>query len=424
MSSEAEALPVQASPGALGATHESRNPFRVPGYVFWLVASVLAGTGVGIQAVTVPLFVRDRASEDHRALAIAAVLVCQNAPAAIFALVGGVVADRVERRRILIRTYAVAALVSVGYVLLSSSETRWIWPAFLLSAIVGSAGAFTNPARQSMVPQIVSRAMIQNAAIFGTMAFMATLQFAGPAIGGVLVDGPGLSFAFAMEVALLAAAALLFSRIATDRPIPTGRTVFRDLADGIRYIRSQRTILSMIALGALPGMLLMGPLTVNLPIFVPDELHRGDKFIGLLFGSMGLGIVLGSTVLASYRFNRRGALVLLSIVFGGGLIALFSMSPSVWVAMPVMVLMGATGPAIFINFVVALIQENTDPRMMGRVMSVYGLSFTSSLPIGYGQAALTSTLFGPRVSLTISGLVCLAIGVGCFSLMRGVRRLS
>lgn len=67
------------------------------------------------------------------------------------------------------------------------------------------------------------------------------------------MDGRGLSFAFAMEVALLAAAALLFSRIATDRPIPTGRTVFRDLADGIRYIRSQRTILSMIALGALPG---------------------------------------------------------------------------------------------------------------------------------------------------------------------------
>ena len=94
-----------------------------------------------------------------------------------------------------------------------------------------------------------------------------------------------------------------------------------------------------------------------------------------------------------------------------------------WV-MPAMVIMGATGPAIFINFVVALIQEHTDPRLMGRVMSVYGLSFTSSLPIGFGQAALTSTLFGPRVSLMISGLVCFAIGVACFSLMRGVRRLS
>jgi len=106
------------------------------------------------------------------------------------------------------------------------------------------------------------------------------------------------------------------------------------------------------------------------------------------------------------------------------MIALFSLSPSVWVAMPAMVIMGATGPAIFINFVVALIQEHTDPRLMGRVMSVYGLSFTSSLPIGFGQAALTSTLFGPRVSLMISGLVCFAIGVACFSLMRGVRRLS
>ena len=112
MSSEAESLPL-AAPAAHAAAGEARNPFRVRGYVTWLIASVLAGTGVGIQAVTVPLFVRDRVSDDHRALAIAAVLVCQNAPAALFALVGGVVADRVERRRILVRTYGVAALVSV-----------------------------------------------------------------------------------------------------------------------------------------------------------------------------------------------------------------------------------------------------------------------------------------------------------------------
>lgn len=149
-------------------------------------------------------------------------------------------------------------------------------------------------------------------------------------------------------------------------------------------------------------MLLMGPLTVNLPIFVPDELHRGDKFIGLLFGSMGLGIVLGSTVrelpvqpprragAALDRVRRRPHCALLDepVRLGGD--AGHGAD-------------GVMGPAIFINFVVALIQENTDPRMMGRVMSVYGLSFTSSLPIGYGQAALTSTLFGPRVSLTISG---------------------
>jgi MFS family permease len=86
----------------------------------------------------------------------------------------------------------VAAAVSVVYVVLSGADVRFVWPTFVLAAVVGSAGAFTNPARQAMMPQIVSQHQIQNGAIFGTLAFMATLQFGGPMVGGVTADLAGI----------------------------------------------------------------------------------------------------------------------------------------------------------------------------------------------------------------------------------------
>ncbi|MEP7214711.1 MAG: MFS transporter [Anaerolineaceae bacterium] len=98
-------LPTEPIGHVSAAAKETRNPFATPVYRSWWAASVVAGTGVGIQAVTVPLFIRDRVSENHRPLAIAAALICQTLPGAALALFGGVVADRVERRRILVRSY-------------------------------------------------------------------------------------------------------------------------------------------------------------------------------------------------------------------------------------------------------------------------------------------------------------------------------
>ena len=207
-----QALPSEllATAGDASTLVDTRNPFASAGYRVWWLASVVAGLGVGIQTTTVPLFIKDRVSVDHRELAIATALICQQLPAALFALLGGVIADRVERRRILVRTYAVAGCVSLAYVFLSGSGTSIIWPVFFLAALVGSAGAFTNPARQSMMPQILKSAQLQNGVIFGTMAFMASLQFVGPSVGGVIADSFSLTLAFACEVVLLCLAAIFF----------------------------------------------------------------------------------------------------------------------------------------------------------------------------------------------------------------------
>jgi len=384
---------------------------------------MVAGTGVGIQTVTVPLFIRDRVALDERALAISAALIAQTLPGALLALVGGAMADRLERRRILLRTYSIAALVSTLYVWLTSIHTRSIWPVFPLAAIVGSAGAFTNPARQSMLPQLVTRAQLENAVIFGTMGFMAALQFLGPTLAGLVVDSWGLPTAFACEVIFLTAGASLFSRIRTDQPEPTGRNMLGDLVDGVRYVVREPAILGLLFLATVPGAFFIGPFAVTIPLVVPDVLHASDKWIGILWGCFGAGVFLGSVLLTLRPLPRRGLAVCLANFVGGLVLVLYGSSWVLPLSGGALVLWGLTA-SVFINYVVALLQQHANPRMMGRVMSMYSLVFFISMPIGYAQAGLVTHRFGPQVTLVASGLVAAAIGLLCLALVRAVRGLE
>ncbi len=401
---------------------ESRNPFRAPDFLSWWLASIVAGTGIGIQAVTVPIFIRDRVDLETRALAIAGALVAQTLPGAFLALVGGAVADRVERRRILVRTFSAAALVSVGYVVLSGLELPFVWPVFVLAVIVGAAGAFTNPARHSMLPQVVSKAQLQNGIILGTMGYMATLQFLGPAAGGLITDGAGLTWAFTVEVVLLLAAAILFGRIQTDTPTPSGRNVLGDLVDGLDYVRRQPALAGLLALGAIPGIFFIGPFAVTVPIIVPDVFEASDKWVGLLWGAFGGGVFIGSTLLSIRPMPRRGLAVCLSTIGGGIMLSIYSFTQTLPMALFVLTLWGLNA-AVFINFVVALLQENTKDRMMGRVMSMYSLVFFISMPIGYGLAGVLTTRFGIQTTLLASGCAAGVCGLIAVTTLRTVRAL-
>ena len=423
--SEAEVtIPAAATAAMPGeeAAAGTRNPFTSPRYRQWLTASIISAGGVGITNVTVPLFIRDRVSEDLRAIAIAAALISLTLPGALLTLVGGTFADRIERRRILVRTYSVAAMVSVAYVLLSAFDAGFIWPVFFLSAIVGACNAFGQPARQSMLPHIVSRTQLQNGVIFGMMGFMAMLQFLGPTIGGLLADLAGLTTAFSVEVVLLFIAAFVFSRIVTEQPPPTGRSVLNDLVGGLRYVRSHTAILGLLCLGAIPGIFFIGPFAVTIPLVVPDILERSDKWVGILAGCFGAGVVIGSIILAIRPIPRRGPAILYSCVAGGAVLVVYGLSDALLLSMATLFVWGL-GASVFINYAATLIQENTDPAVMGRVMSMYFLSFQLSLPIGYALSGVLVSVFGIREALIGNGVVAIVIGALCLIFLREVRAI-
>lgn len=400
----------------------TRNPFASSDYRRWWLATVFAGLGVGIQLVTVPLFVRDRVDPDYRAIALAAALICQTLPAALLVLIGGVVADRVERRRILVRTYAAAAAVSTVYVFLIASDFEAVWPVFPLATVIGAANAFTQPTRNAMIPQMLSPSQLQNGVILGTAAFVASMQFGGPAIGGIVADGPGLGVAFGLEVLFLALAALVISRVATDVPEPSGRDIRGDLLDGMDYARRHPVILGLLAIACLPGIFFIAPFTVTIVLIVEDVLKESDKFVGLLTASFGVGVAAGSLALTIARFPRRGLALLCSAVSGGLILIAYGFSESTALSMAILFVWGL-GAAVFINLAVALLQENADAAVMGRVMSMYSLAFMAALPIGYLQAGITASLFGPQAALVASGMIVAGIGLGFLLFLRPVREL-
>ena len=408
--------------GASTAERPLRNPFLARGYPRWWIASLVAGTGLGIQSVTVPIFIRDRVDLDERGLAIASALVAQTLPAAFLALLGGTIADRVPRHRILLRTYGVATLVSSVYVFLCGWDVRVIWPVYGLAALVGSAGAFTNPARQSMLPQLLQPAQIQNGVIFGTMGFMASLQFLGPSVGGLVTDASGLAAAFSLEVVLLALAALLFFGVRTPLPEPTGGNIRADLLAGLRYVAGEPALRGLLGMGPVIGVLFIGPFAVTVPIMVPDVFDASDRWVGLLWGCFGLGVLAGSIALTLLPATHRGLAACLSILSGGLVLLLYGLSELLWVSSALLVVWGL-GASVFMNYVVVLLQENTDPRMMGRVMSMYSLVFFASMPVGYAQAGFVTDAFGPQATLVSSGLLSACIGLGCVLLLRPVRAL-
>jgi len=342
----------------------------------------------------------------------------------VLSLVGGAVADRVERRRILATTYTVAAIVALTYVALADFDVRLIWPVYPLAVIIGSAGAFTNPARSSMLPLLVTRAQLQNGVILGTtLGFVAALQLIGPTVGGLLVDWSGLTVAFAAESMLLGTAALLFSRIRTPPPARVGGSIGHALREGLAYVRGHAQLRGLLALSLVPGVFFIGPFTVTVPLLVPDVFHAADKWIGILWACFGSGVVTGSIVLTFSNVERRGLAVCITNVTAGLILFAYGSSQTLWLSAVILVVWGL-GASIFMNFVVALLQEQSEPQMMGRVMSMYSLAFYIAMPLGYAQAGAMTDAFGPQATLQVNGVIAAAIGLANLLALRSVRSIA
>ena len=388
-----------------------RNPFGSRDYRAWLTASVVTALGVGIQIVTVPLFIRDRVDPDERAAVIAGALIIQTLPGVFLTLLGGVIADRVEPRLLLFRATAVAATVSAVYVVLAAAEVTIVWPVFALSAAVGAVAAFEQPARQGVLPQMVTRPQLQNAVILGNVGFLAAGQFAGPALGGFVGGDAGLTAAFALETGLLALGALLFLTLGRYEPrAPERRDIRSDLAEGLRYVRGSRNIVGLLVLAAMPGVFFAGPLTVNMLLIVEDVLELPDRWVGILFGTFGAGMIVSSALMTLRPLPRRGLMLALSPVVGGPILALYGLSETPWLTVAALLAIGPPA-AVFTNLSLALLQEQTEEAVMGRVMGVYSLMFVASAPIGYAQTGLVTSLIGPQASIVASALAGAVIGI-------------
>jgi predicted MFS family arabinose efflux permease len=331
-------------------------------------------------------------------------------PIFLFSLIGGVVADRVERRKILLGSQYVQMFTATVLTILVATGGVHVWHILCLSFISGFAQAFGGPAYSALIPTLVEKEDMPNAIALNSIQFNVAVMV-GPALAGQALAKLGEKWCFGLN-ALSFLAPIVSLSIITTRflPVKTSESMFTSLKQGIRFARKQTSMEALIVLAFCMTALAM-PMRTYIPVFVKDIFHRGPETYGNLLSLMGLGSILGSLAIATAGNMRRKGLVALAALFclGAG-ISGFALSKSVRLSGVILVLVGASMMAVFAT-VSSLVQLITTNEMRGRVMSVYNFAFRGGMPMGNLLSGWLVPLFTAPVVLSVNGalLVLLAL---------------
>jgi len=352
---------------------------------------------------------------------LGAITFCSQIPIFVFSTLGGIVADRYSRHRVVIATQTASMLLALALSALTLAHTVRIWHIFALAGLLGVVNAFDIPARQSFIVEMVGKADLMNAIALNSSMFNAS-RVLGPAIAGILVAeiGEGWCF-FANGISYIAViVGLLAMRVEPrQRPAAMGSPIAH-VIEGFRFVIHNRAIHALLILLSVASVTAM-PFQVLMPVFADRILHGGPKALGWLTGSSGMGALAGALLLAS-RQTLKG----LSLWIAAGATALgaslviFSLSHTLWfsaaILLPVgfafMVQMGASN---------TLIQSMVPDELRGRVMGVYSMVFIGMAPFGGLLAGIVADRFGAPATVAAGGVVCMAAGGVFWTQLPGIR---
>ncbi len=331
-------------------------------------------------------------------------------PIFLFSLIGGVVADRVERRKILLGSqYVQMASAGILTVLVFLGMVR-VWEILCLSFISGFAQAFGGPAYQALIPTLVERDDMPNAIALNSIQFNVAVMV-GPALGGQTLAHLGETWCFGLNALSFLAPIVSLSVIsARFLPAKTMESMFNSLKQGIRFARQQNSMEALIVLAFCMTALAM-PMRTYFPVFVKDIFHRGPETYGNLLALMGLGSILGSLGIAGAgNMRNKGQVALGSLICLGVGISGFALSKSLFFSGSVLVLAGAAMMAVFAT-VNSLVQLITTNEMRGRVMSVYNVAFRGGMPMGNLVSGWLVPVFTAPVVLGVNGLLLILLAL-------------
>ena len=343
-------------------------------------------------------------------------------PIFLFSLIGGVIADRVERRKILLASQYLQMFSATVLTILVTTGLVHVWHILCLSFVSGFAQAFGAPAYSALIPTLVEKEDMPNAIALNSIQFNVAVMV-GPALAGQALAKLGEKWCFGLN-ALSFLAPIISLSIITTRflPVKTTDSMLSSLKEGIRFSRKQGSMEALIVLAFCMTALGM-PMRTYIPVFVKDIFHRGPETYGNLLALMGLGSILGSLAIATAGNMRRKGLVALGALFclGAG-ISGFALSKSVRLSGVLLVLVGASMMAVFatVNSLVQLIVTN---EMRGRVMSVYNFAFRGGMPLGNLLSGWLVPMFTAPVVLGVNGLLLVLLALYFLLVQRRVAAL-
>jgi predicted MFS family arabinose efflux permease len=343
-------------------------------------------------------------------------------PIFLFSLIGGVVADRIERRKILLMSQWVQMASAGTLTIFVIMGLTHVWPILCLSFVSGLAQAFGGPAYQALIPTLVDREDMPNAIALNSIQFNLAVTV-GPALAGITLAKFGEKWCFGLNaVSFLAPIVSLSMITARYLPATTTESMFSSLKQGIKFVRKQNSMEALIVLAFCMTALSM-PMRTYIPVFVKDIFHRGPETYGNLLSLMGVGSICGSLAVAGIgNIRNKGRFALTMLICLGLGISVFSLSKSLPLSYSVLVLVGASMMAVFAT-VTSLVQLITTNEMRGRVMSVYNCAFRGGMPMGNLLSGWLVPMFSAPIVLAANGLVLVLVAVYFLTVQRRVAAL-
>jgi MFS family permease len=346
---------------------------------------------------------------DRKGLALGLVGLVKVVPIVAFSLFSGVIADVVDRRRLMLLTQTVMGVLAAILAVLAFRGLTSVWPIYLLAALTSAASAFDAPARQSLIPNLVPREHLPNALSLNTIIFQAA-SVAGPSLAGLTISLGGVGWAYAIN-ALSFLAVIVGVLLMRDVP-PTASSVAGEVSlkaakEGLRFVFASPMIRSTMLLDFFATF--FSSATAMLPIFAQDVLHVGAHGYGLLYAAPAAGALVASLLMvrAVDTIPRRGLTLLWAVALYGAATVVFGLSRSFWLTMGCLAVSGAadTVSTVLRNVVRQL---ETPDHIRGRMVGVNMMFYMGGPQLGELEAGLVANWWGAVASVVSGGIGSLA----------------
>ena len=343
-------------------------------------------------------------------------------PIFLFSLFGGVIADRMDRRHLLIGSQLVQMTSALTLAVLIATGKIQIWHILLSSFVVGTAQSFGGPAYSALVPSLVEKEDLPNAIALNSIQFNLA-RVIGPVLGGLALKYIGSAWCFGLNA--LSFVAVIVSLLALDinfKPARTGESIMTSMKQGFRFIRTQGAMETLIVIAFLMTALAI-PMITFLPVFAKNVFHKDEITYTAFLVASGLGSITGAlSVAAMGNIANKGRIALTMLVALGAGISGFALCTSIPLSCIILFVSGAVLMCAF-AMISSLVQLITANEMRGRVMSVYNVAFRGGMPFGSILTGYLVPIWTAPTVLSINGLVLLSVGLYFLLVQRKVAAL-
>ena len=396
------------------------NAFKSKNYRLFFSGQSISLIGTWMQKTAVSWVVYE---ETHSKFMLGVTLFASMFPTFLLSFLGGIIADRMDKYKLLLQTQVASMIQAVLMTVLVFSKHYNVWEIIALSVVLGIINAFDVPARQSLVINLVNDKKDLPNALALNSSMVNLSRLIGPGIAGFALEKLGYDVCFGLNALSFIAVivSLLMMRLPKHIPVPKNKNMFEEVKDGLRYVKNSPDIAMVIIMLAVSSLLVL-PFNSLMPVYAKDIFKGSASTFGVIDSAIGLGAFCGAIFLASIKPGRnlKNILAVNTLIFGFGLV-LFSHEKYYPIAL-IFVTIAGFGMMSQITISNTMIQTNVDPAMRGRVISLYAMAFFGMQPLGGLIVGSVSQWIGTPNTVLIQGIITIITGILLFRYINKKKR--